>query len=105
MSQPTFIEFRHYGGPKRLEWLLVQAAAFNAGAGGDARNTDVTPATIAKPTSSRSPSFTAPSRASSGAASVRLPTPVSASSRHDSTAEAPATPMLVPNTRIRLRRP
>ena len=72
MSQPAFIEFRPYGDPKRLEWLLVQAAAFNAGARGDARNTDVTPATIAKPTSSRSPSFTEPSSASSDAVSDGL---------------------------------
>jgi len=32
MSQPAFTEFRPYGGPKRLEWLLVQATASKAGA-------------------------------------------------------------------------
>ena len=31
MSRPAFIEFRPYGDPKRLEWLLVQATAFKAG--------------------------------------------------------------------------
>jgi hypothetical protein len=81
-----------------------QAAVFNAGTRGDPRITDVKPATIAKPTSNISPSFTAPNRASSDAVRVWLLTPESTPIRHDSAAEAPATPMLVPKTRIRLSR-
>jgi hypothetical protein len=43
--------------------------------------------------------------ASSAAANVRSPIPVAAASRHDSTADAHATPMLVPKTRIRFSSP
>jgi len=106
MSQPAFIEIRPpYGGPKRLEWLLVQATAFNAGMRGGARGTDASPAKTANAASSGSPPFTPPSTASSRAASVRSPIPSAPQAANDNIADAPATPTLVPNTRIRLSRP
>jgi len=83
-----------------LNWPF-RAAAFKAGKRGGARSTDVAPAMTANASSSRSPSLTPPSAASSRAALI----PVNAASRHDNTADAPATPTLVPNTRIRLSRP
>ena len=91
--------------PRREEGRAYDFVGFFAPSVGEIRTSEIAPATAVKAASSTITSRPADKRSRAPACIVLWPEPVATASRHASSEDAAATPMLMPSERITLRRP